>query len=191
MRFDNRILKKAILISSPSINVELLIRPFVVYSKWSNHASDQCHSPLPHAPATAPFHSQGSPCHSPMPRLPMARYQAPNPWNMGVLPLLAEIYAVPNLKMNLKFEIEDILGYFIIRILRVLHNQLQLFMVLGMMEFELKGYSWQGGDMSYMMYNNLRPIEEVVHMQRKNLQMCLRSTSICTDAYFVARILQN
>ncbi|KAD6795940.1 hypothetical protein E3N88_06836 [Mikania micrantha] len=109
-------------------------------------------------------------------------YQAPNPWNMGVLPLLAEIYAVPNLKMNLKFEIEMLNSQ--------MHRSVH-FWVLGMMEFELKGYSWQGGDMSYMMYNNLIPIGEVVHMQRKNLQMCLRSTSICTDAYFVARILQN
>ncbi|XP_076942862.1 uncharacterized protein LOC143612873 [Bidens hawaiensis] len=33
-------------------------------------------------------------------------YQLPNPWTMGVLALLAEIYAMPNLKMNLKFEIE-------------------------------------------------------------------------------------
>ncbi|KAI7748630.1 hypothetical protein M8C21_012430, partial [Ambrosia artemisiifolia] len=33
-------------------------------------------------------------------------YQPPNPWTMGVLGLLAEIYAMPNLKMNLKFEIE-------------------------------------------------------------------------------------
>ncbi|KAJ0929919.1 putative MIF4G-like domain superfamily, CCR4-NOT transcription complex subunit 1 [Helianthus annuus] len=33
-------------------------------------------------------------------------YQPPNPWTMGVLALLAEIYAMPNLKMNLKFEIE-------------------------------------------------------------------------------------
>ncbi|KAL0464605.1 UNVERIFIED_CONTAM: CCR4-NOT transcription complex subunit [Sesamum latifolium] len=30
----------------------------------------------------------------------------PNPWTMGILGLLAEIYAMPNLKMNLKFEIE-------------------------------------------------------------------------------------
>ncbi|GFP80906.1 ccr4-not transcription complex subunit 1 [Phtheirospermum japonicum] len=33
-------------------------------------------------------------------------YQPPNPWTMGILGLLAEIYAMPNLKMNLKFEIE-------------------------------------------------------------------------------------
>ncbi|PIN21929.1 hypothetical protein CDL12_05383 [Handroanthus impetiginosus] len=33
-------------------------------------------------------------------------YQPPNPWTMGILALLAEIYAMPNLKMNLKFEIE-------------------------------------------------------------------------------------
>ncbi|PWA89109.1 transcription regulator [Artemisia annua] len=33
-------------------------------------------------------------------------YQPPNPWTMGVLGLIAEIYAMPNLKMNLKFEIE-------------------------------------------------------------------------------------
>lgn len=36
-------------------------------------------------------------------------YQPPNPWTMGILGLLAEIYAMPNLKMNLKFEIEVIL----------------------------------------------------------------------------------
>ncbi|KAJ0479666.1 putative MIF4G-like domain superfamily, CCR4-NOT transcription complex subunit 1 [Helianthus annuus] len=35
-------------------------------------------------------------------------YQPPNPWTMGVLALLAEIYAMPNLKMNLKFEIEEV-----------------------------------------------------------------------------------
>ncbi|KAL7238559.1 hypothetical protein ACSBR2_004616 [Camellia fascicularis] len=33
-------------------------------------------------------------------------YQLPNPWTMGILGLLAEIYAMPNLKMNLKFDIE-------------------------------------------------------------------------------------
>ncbi|KAI3711268.1 hypothetical protein L2E82_41237 [Cichorium intybus] len=33
-------------------------------------------------------------------------YTPPNPWTMGILGLLAEIYAMPNLKMNLKFEIE-------------------------------------------------------------------------------------
>ncbi|XAR63221.1 hypothetical protein NMG60_11023087 [Bertholletia excelsa] len=33
-------------------------------------------------------------------------YQPPNPWTMGILGLLTEIYAMPNLKMNLKFDIE-------------------------------------------------------------------------------------
>lgn len=33
-------------------------------------------------------------------------YRPPNPWTMGVLGLLVEIYSMPNLKMNLKFEIE-------------------------------------------------------------------------------------
>ncbi|KAM0835823.1 hypothetical protein ACQ4PT_062703 [Festuca glaucescens] len=33
-------------------------------------------------------------------------YRPPNPWTMGVLSLLAEIYNLPNLKMNLKFDIE-------------------------------------------------------------------------------------
>ncbi|KAF2936785.1 hypothetical protein DAI22_03g002600 [Oryza sativa Japonica Group] len=33
-------------------------------------------------------------------------YRPPNPWTMGILSLLAEIYNLPNLKMNLKFEIE-------------------------------------------------------------------------------------
>ncbi|KAK1364557.1 CCR4-NOT transcription complex subunit 1 [Heracleum sosnowskyi] len=33
-------------------------------------------------------------------------YQPPNPWTMGILALLTEIYAMPNLKMNLKFDIE-------------------------------------------------------------------------------------
>jgi hypothetical protein len=33
-------------------------------------------------------------------------YQPPNPWTMGILGLLVEIYAMPNLKMNLKFDIE-------------------------------------------------------------------------------------
>ncbi|XP_017218466.1 uncharacterized protein LOC108195949 isoform X2 [Daucus carota subsp. sativus] len=33
-------------------------------------------------------------------------YQPPNPWTMGILAILTEIYAMPNLKMNLKFDIE-------------------------------------------------------------------------------------
>ncbi|XP_022731102.1 CCR4-NOT transcription complex subunit 1-like isoform X15 [Durio zibethinus] len=33
-------------------------------------------------------------------------YKPPNPWTMAILGLLAEIYALPNLKMNLKFDIE-------------------------------------------------------------------------------------
>ncbi|XP_031390313.1 CCR4-NOT transcription complex subunit 1 isoform X2 [Punica granatum] len=36
-------------------------------------------------------------------------YQPPNPWTMGILGLLAEIYLMPNLKMNLKFDIEVLL----------------------------------------------------------------------------------
>lgn len=40
------------------------------------------------------------PCHSSL------AYQPPNPWTMGILGLLAEIYSMPNLKMNLKFDIE-------------------------------------------------------------------------------------
>lgn len=33
-------------------------------------------------------------------------YRPPNPWTMGILSLLVEIYNLPNLKMNLKFDIE-------------------------------------------------------------------------------------
>ncbi|GAB2271046.1 hypothetical protein Dimus_005896 [Dionaea muscipula] len=33
-------------------------------------------------------------------------YRPPNPWTMAILSLLAEIYAMQNLKMNLKFDIE-------------------------------------------------------------------------------------
>ncbi|KAF8048219.1 hypothetical protein N665_2608s0005 [Sinapis alba] len=33
-------------------------------------------------------------------------YQPPNPWTMPILGLISEIYSMPNLKMNLKFEIE-------------------------------------------------------------------------------------
>ncbi|XVF08470.1 hypothetical protein REPUB_Repub07fG0006100 [Reevesia pubescens] len=33
-------------------------------------------------------------------------YKPPNPWTMAILGLLVEIYALPNLKMNLKFDIE-------------------------------------------------------------------------------------
>jgi CCR4-NOT transcription complex subunit 1 len=40
------------------------------------------------------------PCHSSI------AYRPPNPWTMGILSLLAEIYNLPNLKMNLKFDIE-------------------------------------------------------------------------------------
>ncbi|CAN8296001.1 unnamed protein product [Cochlearia groenlandica] len=40
------------------------------------------------------------PCHSSI------AYQPPNPWTMSILGLLAEIYSLPSLKMNLKFDIE-------------------------------------------------------------------------------------
>ncbi|VVB06762.1 unnamed protein product [Arabis nemorensis] len=33
-------------------------------------------------------------------------YQPPNPWTMCILGLLSEVYSMPNLKMNLKFDIE-------------------------------------------------------------------------------------
>ncbi|KAK4839920.1 hypothetical protein QYF36_025957 [Acer negundo] len=33
-------------------------------------------------------------------------YRPPNPWTMAILSLLVEIYTLPNLKMNLKFDIE-------------------------------------------------------------------------------------
>ncbi|KAI3844272.1 hypothetical protein MKW92_023019 [Papaver armeniacum] len=51
--------------------------------------------------AVIPFTSKIlEPCQSSL------AYQPPNPWTMGILSLLAEIYALPNLKMNLKFDIE-------------------------------------------------------------------------------------
>ncbi|OIT36093.1 PREDICTED: CCR4-NOT transcription complex subunit 1 [Nicotiana attenuata] len=51
--------------------------------------------------AVIPFTSKVlEPCQSSL------AYQPPNPWTMGILGLLAEIYAMPNLKMNLKFDIE-------------------------------------------------------------------------------------
>ncbi|XP_059651610.1 uncharacterized protein LOC132299153 [Cornus florida] len=51
--------------------------------------------------AVIPFTSKVlEPCQNSM------AYKPPNPWTMGILGLLAEIYAMPNLKMNLKFDIE-------------------------------------------------------------------------------------
>lgn len=51
--------------------------------------------------AVIPFTSKIlEPCQSSL------AYQPPNPWTMGILSLLAEIYALPNLKMNLRFDIE-------------------------------------------------------------------------------------
>ncbi|KAF3771615.1 CCR4-NOT transcription complex subunit 1, partial [Nymphaea thermarum] len=51
--------------------------------------------------AVIPFTSKIlEPCQSSL------AYQPPNPWKMGILGLLAEIYALPNLKMNLKFDVE-------------------------------------------------------------------------------------
>eukprot|EP00850_Spirogloea_muscicola_P021681 SM000258S09097 [mRNA] locus=s258:124363:135751:+ [translate_table: standard] len=38
-------------------------------------------------------------------------YQPPNPWTMGILSLLAEIYSLPGLKMNLKFDIEVLFNH--------------------------------------------------------------------------------
>ncbi|KAA8539793.1 hypothetical protein F0562_026485 [Nyssa sinensis] len=51
--------------------------------------------------AVIPFTSKIlEPCQSSL------AYRPPNPWTMAILGLLAEIYALPNLKMNLKFDIE-------------------------------------------------------------------------------------
>ncbi|KAM7260736.1 hypothetical protein ACFE04_026211 [Oxalis oulophora] len=51
--------------------------------------------------AVIPFTSKVlEPCQSSL------AYQPPNPWTMGILGLLVEIYQMPNLKMNLKFDIE-------------------------------------------------------------------------------------
>ncbi|XP_022979316.1 CCR4-NOT transcription complex subunit 1-like [Cucurbita maxima] len=51
--------------------------------------------------AVIPFTSKIlEPCQSSL------AYQPPNPWTMGILGLLAEIYSMLNLKMNLKFDIE-------------------------------------------------------------------------------------
>ncbi|KAL6906403.1 hypothetical protein ACP4OV_004004 [Aristida adscensionis] len=51
--------------------------------------------------AVIPFTSKVlEPCHSSI------AYRPPNPWTMGILSLLVEIYNLPNLKMNLKFDIE-------------------------------------------------------------------------------------
>ncbi|KAL6321921.1 hypothetical protein AAG906_035821 [Vitis piasezkii] len=51
--------------------------------------------------AVVPFTSKIlEPCQSSL------AYRPPNPWTMAILGLLVEIYALPNLKMNLKFDIE-------------------------------------------------------------------------------------
>lgn len=51
--------------------------------------------------AVIPFTSKVlEPCHTSI------AYRPPNPWTMGILGLLTEIYNLPNLKMNLKFDIE-------------------------------------------------------------------------------------
>ncbi|XP_040995071.1 CCR4-NOT transcription complex subunit 1-like isoform X1 [Juglans microcarpa x Juglans regia] len=51
--------------------------------------------------AVIPFTSKIlEPCQSSL------AYQPPNPWTMGILGLLSEIYSMLNLKMNLKFDIE-------------------------------------------------------------------------------------
>ncbi|MQM09385.1 hypothetical protein Taro_042254 [Colocasia esculenta] len=51
--------------------------------------------------AVIPFTSKIlEPCQSSL------AYKPPNPWTMGILSLLTEIYNLPNLKMNLKFDIE-------------------------------------------------------------------------------------
>ncbi|XP_057952190.1 uncharacterized protein LOC131146551 isoform X3 [Malania oleifera] len=51
--------------------------------------------------AVIPFTSKIlEPCQSSL------AYRPPNPWTMAILGLLTEIYALPNLKMNLKFDIE-------------------------------------------------------------------------------------
>ncbi|XP_050238653.1 uncharacterized protein LOC126688113 isoform X2 [Mercurialis annua] len=51
--------------------------------------------------AVIPFTSKIlEPCQSSL------AYRPPNPWTMAILGLLAEIYSMPNLKMNLKFDIE-------------------------------------------------------------------------------------
>ncbi|XP_031259158.1 CCR4-NOT transcription complex subunit 1-like [Pistacia vera] len=51
--------------------------------------------------AVIPFTSKIlEPCQSSL------AYQPPNPWTMAILGLLTEIYLMPNLKMNLKFDIE-------------------------------------------------------------------------------------
>ena len=35
-------------------------------------------------------------------------FRPPNPWLMAILSLISEIYALPKLKLNLKFEIETV-----------------------------------------------------------------------------------
>ncbi|KAJ6835455.1 CCR4-NOT transcription complex subunit 1 [Iris pallida] len=51
--------------------------------------------------AVIPFTSKVlEPCQSSL------AYKPPNPWTMAILSLLTEIYNLPNLKMNLKFDIE-------------------------------------------------------------------------------------
>ncbi|XP_078446307.1 transcription regulator isoform X2 [Wolffia australiana] len=51
--------------------------------------------------AVIPFTSKIlEPCQSSL------AYKPPNPWTMGILSLLSEIYNLPNLKLNLRFDIE-------------------------------------------------------------------------------------
>uniref|UniRef100_A0A804Q913 MYND-type domain-containing protein n=1 Tax=Zea mays TaxID=4577 RepID=A0A804Q913_MAIZE len=54
-------------------------------------------------------------------------YRPPNPWTMGILSLLAEIYNLPNLKMNLKFDIEVLFKNLTVDILMELVNVTKFF----------------------------------------------------------------
>uniref|UniRef100_A0A7I4E1I6 CCR4-Not complex component Not1 C-terminal domain-containing protein n=1 Tax=Physcomitrium patens TaxID=3218 RepID=A0A7I4E1I6_PHYPA len=51
-------------------------------------------------------------------------YQPPNPWTMAILSLLVEIYNLPNLKMNLMFDIEVLFKNLNVDVREVKHSKL-------------------------------------------------------------------
>ena len=51
-------------------------------------------------------------------------FKPPNPWVMGIMRVLAELHAIPDLKLNLKFEIEVLCKYLSLEISEVEPSQL-------------------------------------------------------------------
>lgn len=101
-------------------------------------------------------------------------FRPPNPWILGILKVLTELYDCADLKLNLKFEIEVLLNAFGMKVKDVTpltlirthnSNPEALAAMFGMRASDLSGLSLD--DLGYVLYPLQPPTQPAAHMQQQ------------------------